>query len=332
MPRSTNVRVRLAPHRRHTWSGDIPPSSLLPAGRRTRGHCTASAAVPAEPATAPGTHKRRRPSAAQAVRHRVPGRICGFWRGWPRGGRDGGACLPGMPRAGPATWCSTWASSQPATISRGATTRARIRSTRCRCGCAALRPGPAGDRPDSAGGAEGRRAGRARSPGRRRRGAGRRGRAAGERRPGRRVRQPARWLLAGVARSARAHAGARRRSGRCDRRLLRHDARRGPVCGAGRAGGAVGRGRGAAAAVPLAGHDRRLRPVERAAARALRVLLDDRSGRHAGRAWPEPAHGVAFRALRRHRAAGRQPGYRRAGLAGRAGGLAPRGRCPRRCP
>ena len=53
-------------------------------------------------------------------------------------------------------------------------------------------------------------------------------------------------------------------------------------------------------------HDHPLRPVERAAARALRVLLDDRADRHAGRGRLQPAHGLAVRPLRRHGAAGRR--------------------------
>ena len=53
------------------------------------------------------------------------------------------------------------------------------------------------------------------------------------------------------------------------------------------------------------------RPVERAAARALRVLLDDRADRHAGRGRLQPAHGLAVRPLRRHRAAGRDQRRRR---------------------
>ena len=41
--------------------------------------------------------------------------------------------------------------------------------------------------------------------------------------------------------------------------------------------------------------------VERAAARALRVLLDDRADRHAGSGRLQPAHRLAVRPLRRHR-------------------------------
>ena len=55
----------------------------------------------------------------------------------------------------------------------------------------------------------------------------------------------------------------------------------------------------------------RHRPVERAAARSLRVLLDHRADRDAGRGRLQPAHGVAFRPLRRHRAARRRAATRR---------------------
>ena len=102
----------------------------------------------------------------------------------------------------------------------------------------------------------------------------------------------------------------RQRSGRRDHRLLRHDARRGPAAGPGRARGQGRTGRGAVAAVPRAEHDHRQRAVERAPARALRVLLDDRADRHAGRGRLQPAHRLAVRPLRRHRPAGRVPGRR----------------------
>ena len=52
--------------------------------------------------------------------------------------------------------------------------------------------------------------------------------------------------------------------------------------------------------------------VERAPARALRLLLDHRAGRHAGGGGLQPAHRLAVRSLRRHRAAGRHQGRRRA--------------------
>ena len=52
----------------------------------------------------------------------------------------------------------------------------------------------------------------------------------------------------------------------------------------------------------------RQRPVERAPARALRVLLDHRADRHAGGGRLQPAHGLAVRPLRRHRPAGRAAG------------------------
>ncbi len=103
-------------------------------------------------------------------------------------------------------------------------------------------------------------------------------------------------------------AGAGRPAGRCGHRLFRVDARRGPVGGPRRAGGQGGSRRRAAAAVPLAGYDHPLRPVERAPARSLCLLLDNRAGRDAGRGRFQPADSVAFRALRRHRAAGRGPG------------------------
>src|SRR5215467_10793223 len=47
MPRSTNVRVRFAPQRRHTWSGDIPPSSLLPRKAPRRSCATSRQSLPA---------------------------------------------------------------------------------------------------------------------------------------------------------------------------------------------------------------------------------------------------------------------------------------------
>ena len=131
-----------------------------------------------------------------------------------------------------------------------------------------------------------------------------------DRRRGRRVRQPARRILAGAAGRSRADAGRHRRAGRRDRRLLRHDARRGPArrpWPSARPGCA---GRRAAAAVPRAEHDHRQRAVERAPARALRVLLDDRADRHAGGGRLQPAHRLAVRPVRRHRPAGRDPGRR----------------------
>ena len=54
-----------------------------------------------------------------------------------------------------------------------------------------------------------------------------------------------------------------------------------------------------------------LRAVERAPARALRVLLDDRADRDAGRGRLQPAHRLAVRTVRRHRAARRDQGRRR---------------------
>ena len=83
--------------------------------------------------------------------------------------------------------------------------------------------------------------------------------------------------------------------GRRDRRLLRHDARGGPARGARRARGPDSAGRSAAAAVSRAQHDHRRRAVERAPARALRVLLDDRADRDAGRGRLQPAHRLAVR-------------------------------------
>ena len=77
-----------------------------------------------------------------------------------------------------------------------------------------------------------------------------------------------------------------------------------------RARGPDSTGRSAAAAVPRPEHDHPRRAVERAPARALRVLLDDRADRHAGRGRLQPAHGLAVRSLRRHRAARRDPGRR----------------------
>ena len=184
----------------------------------------------------------------------------------------------------PGTWCWILASSQPATTSRGVTTRAPTRYTRCRCGCVhrAAWPSlladptvpeePRGTEPAAlvaqAADAVARVAAAGLLAGRRR---------------GARVRQPARRILAGPARGPRAGAVRPRRPGGRDRRLLRHDARGRPACGPGRAGGAARTGRRTAAAVPRAEHDHRQRPVERAAARALCVLLDHRADRHAGR-------------------------------------------------
>ena len=182
-----------------------------------------------------------------------------------------------------------------------------------------VRPGPAGGRRNGTRGAEGRRAGRARRAGGRCGAAGGRSGTAAERRPGRRVRQSARRLMAGVAGRPRAHAGARQRAGRRGSRLLRPDARGRPVGRARRTAGPGGSRRSAAAAVPLAGGHRALRTVERAPARALRVLLDNRSDRHAGCAGLQPAHRLALRALRRHGAAGGQAGRRLVRRAGRSG-------------
>ena len=139
------------------------------------------------------------------------------------------ACLPGMP------WADRRSGARPRRAA-GLRLFPAVRRPGPRPGVPAadvavlvVRPGPAGGRPDRARGAEGRRAGRARRAGRRRGAPGRRSRAAAGGRPGRRVRQPARRFLAGAARRPRARAGARRRAGRRDPRLLRPDARRGPA-------------------------------------------------------------------------------------------------------
>ena len=76
----------------------------------------------------------------------------------------------------------------------------------------------------------------------------------------------------------------------------------------------------------------RQRAVERAAARALRVLLDDRADRHAGRGRLQPAHRLAVRPLRRHRAAGRDPGRRRAAASRTTSVRSLLAETPRRCP
>ena len=93
--------------------------------------------------------------------------------------------------------------------------------------------------------------------------------------------------------------GGRRRAGRRRARLLRAHAQRRPGGGAGRADGAGGARRRAAAAVPLAGHDRAARPVELAAPRPLRLLLDHRARSHAGGGGLRAPPGLALRPLRR---------------------------------
>ena len=117
------------------------------------------------------------------------------------------------------------------------------------------------------------------------------------------------WL--GLLAGQGSDTGKRQRPGRRDHRLLRHDARGGPARGTRRARRPDGTGRGAAAAVPRAERDHRLRAVERAPARALRVLLDDRADRDAGQGRLQPAHRLAVRTVRRHRAARRDQGRRR---------------------
>ena len=213
----------------------------------------------------------------------------------------------------PVTSCWISASSRPATISRGATTRAPTRCTRCRCGCVhrAAWPSCWPTRPCP--------------------------RSRGAPSPPRSSRRPPTpwtgWPRPGSCRSTGVvaeygspHGGSwlglladrglvagRRRAGRRDPRLLRPDARRGPAPGPGRARGPGRAGRGAAAAVPRAEHDHRQPAVERAAARPLRVLLDHRADRHAGRGRLQPAYRLAVRPLRRHRPAGRAAGTARAG-------------------
>ena len=179
-----------------------------------------------------------------------------------------------------------------------------------------LRPGSAGGRPDGAGGAARRRARRAGRAGGGRGGPGGRSWAAARRRAGGRVRQPARRILAGAAGRPRAHRRGRRRTGRRGPGLLRADARCGPGRRADRTGGPGRAGRRAAAPVPLAGGDRHRRAVERAAARALRLLLHHRAGDMLAAAGLAPRSRLALRAVRRHRAAGRPAGRRRGQRAG----------------
>ena len=212
--------------------------------------------------------------------------------------------------AAPVTWCLTWASSPPATTSLPSGIQGPTRSTRSRCGSAHLRSGAARGRPDRAGGAEGRRARRAGRPG------GRRGRPGGR--------------LAGCGRAARfteygsPHGGSWL-SLLAERGLtpaapgepadvivdcfgMMHAADQAAALGGARRR-AVG-DRGPAAAVPRAERDRPVRPVERAAPCALRVLLHHRAGRPAGGARPAARQRLAVRPLWRHRTAGSQPGSR----------------------
>ena len=172
--------------------------------------------------------------------------------------RDMGSLPAGPAADGPARWCSTSASSPRVTTFRDADDPGPDPEYPLQMWlCSVVRPGPAGGRPDRAGGADGRRAGRAGRPGRRRRRAGRRsgllpagGRVAEYGSP-----HGGSWL--GPARRRGLTPCRRRRGRRCGARLLRHDARRRPARGAGRAGGTGSPGRRAAAAVPLPGHDRR---------------------------------------------------------------------------
>ena len=115
------------------------------------------------------------------------------------------------------------------------------------------------------------------------------------------------WL--GLLADRGTHARARRRARRRGSRLLRHDARGGPVGRTRRAGGPGDSRRCAAAAVSLAGDHRSLRAVERAPARALRVLLDHRPGPScwlrmaSARAPPGVSTSTAARCCWRHRRA-----------------------------
>ena len=146
-----------------------------------------------------------------------------------------------------------------------------------------MRPGPVAGRSDRARRAAGHRAGCAVGSGRRRGGPGGRGRAAAGARA---------WWPSTAARTADRGWGCWPTAGwsppgadgqaDVDPGLLRHDARRRPARGPGRTRGPARARRRAAAAVPRAEHDPRQRAVERAAARALRLLLDHRADRHAG--------------------------------------------------
>ena len=108
----------------------------------------------------------------------------------------------------------------------------------------------------------------------------------------------------------------RRGAGQRGPRLLRPHARRGSAVGPGRARRPGDAWRSALAAVSRPEHDHPRPAMERAQARALRVLLDDCAHRHAGCGRLQPAHRLAVRPVRRHRAAGRQQGWRRTWRAG----------------
>ena len=98
-----------------------------------------------------------------------------------------------------------------------------------------------------------------------------------------------------VRRGAARAAGRRRR-----RRVLRADARGRPAGRAAHAGRRGGAGRHAGPDVPLPRRDHGRRPVERAAAGPLRLLLDAGHGRHARRAGHDRHLRAPVPAVRRH--------------------------------
>ena len=235
----------------------------------------------------------------------------------------------GRAAAPTATWCWTWASSPPATTSRGATTRGRTRCTRCRCGCALhaawpscwlIRPSPRNR------GAPSRLHCRLRPltrwPGWPPAGCCRSGRVVAE------YGSPHGGSWLGAAGGPRAEA--RRPDEQADVILdcfgLMHAADQ-------RAALAERAARLAPGGVLLLQYHAlstilSARAVERAAARAFRLLLGHRADRHAGGGRLASLHGLAVRPVRRHGAAGRERDRRGAGPAGCRG----RRRCWPRTP